>query len=85
MNENVGSIPGLTQWVKDLALLSCSVGHRCDSDLVLPWLWHRLAAVAPIGPLTWERLCAAGATVKKKKKFTSERNLTNQPIYLFIL
>ena len=34
-----GLIPDLAQWVKDLVLL---------------WLWCRLAAVAPIGPLSWE-------------------------------
>ena len=26
--EHEGSIPGLDQWVKDLALLSCGVGRR---------------------------------------------------------
>ena len=33
-HEDVGLIPGLTQWVKDLAV-SCSVGHRCSSVLML--------------------------------------------------
>ena len=33
IHKNTSSIPGLTQWVKDTAFL---------------WLWHRVAAVAPI-------------------------------------
>jgi len=35
-HEVSGSIPGLPRWVKDPALL---------------WLWYRLVATAPIGPL----------------------------------
>ena len=45
--ENVGSIPGLDRWVKDSALPRAA-------DLVLPWLWCRLAAAALIQPL-WRR------------------------------
>ena len=47
-HEVVSLIPGLAQWVKDLAAVSCGVGRRCSSDLALLWPWHRPAAVAPI-------------------------------------
>ena len=51
--EDVGSILGPAQWVKDLAML---------------WLWCRLAAAAPIWPLAWKLPYAAGAAIKKSKK-----------------
>ena len=34
--------------------MSYGVGYRRGSNLVLLWLWYRLAAVAPIQPLAWE-------------------------------
>ena len=52
IHEDVGSIPGLTQWVGDLVLL---------------WLWYRLAVVAPIQPLAWELPYAAGVALKRQK------------------
>ena len=51
--------------------MSCGVGCRRGSDLVLLWLWYRPAAIALIRPLAWEPPYAAGVaqeTAKKKKK-----------------
>ena len=48
--------------------MSCGVGRRLGSDLALLWLWRRLAAIAPIGPLVWEPPCAAGAALEKSKR-----------------
>ena len=48
--------------------MSRGVGLRHGSDLALLWLWHRLAATAPIRPLAWEPLYAMGAALEKTKK-----------------
>ena len=44
--------------------MSCGVGHKYDSDLVLLWLWYRPAVAALIWPLAWEPL----ALKRQKKK-----------------
>ena len=73
-HEVVGSIPGLTPWVKDPSIaMSCGVGRRRGWDLALLWLWHRLVATAPIGPLAWEAPYAAGAALKRQKKKRKEK------------
>ena len=54
IHEDVGLIPGLVQWVKDLALhelgvaMSCGVVCRHGSDSAFLWLWHGPAAIAAI-------------------------------------
>ena len=48
-----GSIPGLAQWVKDLALL---------------WLWCRQVATVPIRPLAWAPPYAMAVALEKDQK-----------------
>jgi len=48
--------------------MSCGAGRRCGSDPALLWLWHRLAATAPIRPLTWEPPYAMGIALEKAKR-----------------
>ena len=48
--------------------MSCDVGCGQGRDLVLPWLWCRLAATAPIRPLAWKLSCASGTALKSPKK-----------------
>ena len=48
--------------------MSCGVGRRCGLDLVLLWLYCRLAATALIRLLVWKHPYAMGAALKRTKK-----------------
>ena len=64
IHEVKGLIPGLAQWVKDLALYECRSQTRLASCVAVAMVW--LAAVAPIQPLAWELPYAAGVALKSK-------------------
>ena len=72
IHEDVDSIADLAQWVEDPELHELWCRFRRGSDLTLLWLWHKPAAVGPIGPLAWKHPYATGAALeiqKKKKNF----------------
>ena len=56
--------------------MSCGVSRRRGSDPALLWLWCRLAARAPIGPIAWEPPYATGVALKSKKK--EKKELVNE-------
>ena len=58
--------------------MSCGVGHRRSSDLVLLWLWDRPAVIAAIRPLAWQLPYVQGVSLKRKKN--DEYLATDLPI-----
>ena len=47
--------------------MSCGVSHRHGSDLVVLWLWGRLAATPLIQPLALEPAYAMGVALKRQR------------------
>ena len=47
--------------------MSCGLGHRRGSDMVLLWLWCRPVATAPILPLAWELPYVVTVALNKQK------------------
>ena len=66
--------------------MSCGVGCRSGLDPVLLWLWHRLAATAPIRPLAWEPPHAPGEAQemakRQKKKLVGTYQTTHINLHL---
>ena len=57
-------------WLSGLGssiVVSCGLGCRPDSDLVLLLLWYRLAVATLIRALAWELPYAVGTALKSKK------------------
>ena len=65
---SLASLSGLGIW--RCHELCCRSQTRLGSHVTLLWLWLwcRLAAVAPVGPLGWEPPYAAGAVLEKTEK-----------------
>ena len=69
MKMQVGSPASISELMIHCCLdaWSCGVDRRHGSDLAWLWLWHWLAATAPIQPLSWKPLYAMGLALKKIK------------------
>ena len=79
IREDVGSILGPTQWVKDSSIaVNCGVSWRCSLDLALLWLWCRAEATALIQPFAWDLPYAMGMAKKKKTKKPTARMVIKQ-------
>ena len=68
IHEDVGSVPGLTQWLRIQHCCELRYSCRCSLDLALLWPWCKPAAAAPIRSLVWELPYASCVALKNKKR-----------------
>ena len=61
--------------------MGCGVDHRLGLDLMLLWLWCKLAAVAQFRPLAWQPPYAVSVAPKRKKQTNKQLTslLTHPP------
>ena len=78
--QSLASLSGLSIW--HCHELWCGVGHRCNSDPMLLWLWYRPAATAVIRPLAWEPPYAVAAALKRQK--TKKRKTKGKRMYVYV-
>ena len=73
-HEVAGSIPALLSGLRIRRCHELCVGRRSVLDPALLWLWYRLAATVPIGPLAWEPSHLAPQKDKKKERKKESRS-----------
>ena len=67
IHEDVGSIPGLIQWIRHCCReLWCRSQTQLGSGVAVSV--DRSVATAPVGPPAWKCTYAAGVALKDKKK-----------------
>ena len=65
--KNQHSLREITVGYGSSVVVSCGVGCKRGSDLVLLWLWGRPTAAALTPSLAWEPPYAAGVAIKLQK------------------